>query len=70
MKIEEIRGKDSRELEVDIHELRKELFKLRFHASPEEVAKTARFKSIRRTIARIRTVLTERAIAAAAASPS
>ena len=62
MKVSEMRGKDSRELQLDLHELRKEAFNMRFRAASEEVAKTARFQEIRRTVARIKTVLRERAI--------
>jgi len=62
MKISEMRGKDSRELSLDLHELRKEAFNMRFRAASEEVAKTARFKEIRRTVARIKTVLRQREI--------
>jgi len=61
MKVGEVRGKDSRELRLDRNDLRKELFKLRFKATSEEVSNTARFKQIRRSIARINTVLGERA---------
>ena len=50
MKVSEMRGKDSRELSLDLHELRKEAFNMRFRAASEEVAKTARFKEIRRTV--------------------
>ncbi|MCC6669707.1 MAG: 50S ribosomal protein L29 [Planctomycetes bacterium] len=66
MKIEEIRGKDSRELSLDLVNLRKEFFGLRFKGASEQIAKTSRFREIRRTIARIHTVLTERERAAAA----
>lgn len=60
MKIAELRGKDSRELRLDIQELLKEQFHLRFKAANEELAHTARFRQIRRQIAQIRTVLRQR----------
>jgi large subunit ribosomal protein L29 len=60
MKVQEIRGKDSRELRLDLGALRRERFNMRFRAAAEEVAKTARFREIRRTVARIETVLRER----------
>jgi len=63
MKLEEIRGKDSRELRLDKQALGKEFFQLRFRAASEEVSNTSRFQAIRRTIARINTVLREREIA-------
>ncbi len=60
MKLNELRGKDSRELRLDIQELLKEQFQLRFKAANEEVANTARFRQIRREVAQINTVLRER----------
>lgn len=58
--IEEIRGRDTRELRLELQEHRKELFQLHFHGAAEAVAKSARFRQIRRTVARILTVLGER----------
>lgn len=60
MKVAEMRGKDSRELLLDLQALSKERFGMRFRAASEEVATTARFREIRRSIARIKTVLRER----------
>ncbi len=68
MKLKDIRGRDSRELKLDAQELHKELFELRFRAASEEVGNTARFKQIRRTVARINTVLRERQMAESAES--
>lgn len=65
MKLKEIRGKDSKELSNDLQDLKKEAFQLSFRSSTEDVANTARSTQIRRTIARIKTVLKEREIAAA-----
>jgi len=70
MKVGEIRGKDSRELELDMQSLRKEMFGMRFRGASEEVAKTARFRDIRRTVARIKTILREREVSAAKAAPA
>ncbi|MBX3462398.1 MAG: 50S ribosomal protein L29 [Planctomycetes bacterium] len=58
--IEDIRGQDSTELKAKLSDLRKEQFKLRFHGSAEEVARTTRHREVRRTIARILMVLGER----------
>ncbi len=60
MKLAEIRGKDSRELALDLQALRKEYFGLKFRAASEEVSNTSRFRQIRRTIARIQTILGQR----------
>ena len=65
MNLQEIRGKDTRELKLDLQALRKEQFELKFKGSSEEVARTSRFREIRRTIARILMVLDERARSAA-----
>ena len=60
MRLAEIRGKDSRELALDLQALRKEYFGMKFRAAAEEVSNTARFRKIRRTIARIQTILGQR----------
>lgn len=67
MDVKEIRGKDDRELRLDIQSMSKELFQLRFKASAEGVANTHRFKELKRNIARIKTVLSERALETARA---
>jgi large subunit ribosomal protein L29 len=67
VKLAEIRGKDSRELALDMQALRKEYFGMKFRAAAEEVSNTSRFKAIRRTIARIQTILAEREAAKASA---
>jgi large subunit ribosomal protein L29 len=61
MKIEDIRSKTDSELEFDIAEAKKELFGLRMKASTESLANSARITVLRRGIARINTVLHERA---------
>ena len=65
MKTSEIRGKDSRELKLEMQSMRKELFELRFRAAAEEIANTARFQQLKKGIARLATVLREREIAEA-----
>ena len=69
MKIKAIRGEDSPELIKTLQDLKKEQFRLTFRASSENVTNPARHRQIRRTIARIKTVLSERA-AAASSQPS
>ncbi len=61
MKIEEIRSKTDSELEFDISKLKKELFDLRFRAATDTVSNTADITRLRRSIARVTTVLHERA---------
>lgn len=60
MTIEEIRAKNNEDLLVDIDELKDELFELRFQHAIGQLENTARLKEIRKTIARIKTVITER----------
>lgn len=61
MKIEEIRSKTDDELDFDLKEMKKELFGLRLKASTEALANSAQIRVIRRGIARVNTVLHERA---------
>ena len=65
MKISEVRGKDPAQLELDVRALRKEQFDLRFKGASEQNANPARFRQIRRDLARILTVLKERSVSAA-----
>ena len=69
MKIEEIRSKTDSELDYDLKNLKKELFNLRFKASIDSVGNTAQINHHRRSIARISTVLHERAIGVRSQEP-
>ncbi|HVS08862.1 MAG TPA: 50S ribosomal protein L29 [Planctomycetota bacterium] len=60
MKIEEIRGKTDSELAYELDQLGKELFGLRFKMATETSANPARIRELRRSIARVETVLEER----------
>jgi len=60
MKIEEIRGKTGDELEIELHKLRRELFDLRFKSKTQALSSPARIRQLRRLVARMETVLTER----------
>jgi len=59
--IKDIRGEDSKELKAKLNDLRKEQFQLRFRGATDGATKPARAGEIRRTIARILTVLGDRA---------
>jgi large subunit ribosomal protein L29 len=61
MNIEDVRSKTDSELRYDLRGLEKELFGLRFRTTGETNANPSRIKEARRAIARIRTVLHERA---------
>lgn len=56
----EIRGLDTPDLQTKLGELRKEQFQLRFKGADEAAAMNNRNRDIRRTIARILTVIGER----------
>ena len=61
MKIEDIRAKTDSELDYELNNIKKDLFETRFRASMGTDAKTGRIRVMRRSIARIQTVLHERA---------
>lgn len=60
MKINEIREKNNEELLKEIDSLKQELFTLRFQQATGQLTNSARMKEIKKTIARIKTVMTER----------
>jgi large subunit ribosomal protein L29 len=55
-----LRGKTAAELQTELEALLREQFNLRMQKGSGQLAKTARFKAVRRDIARIKTVMTER----------
>ncbi|HZE76874.1 MAG TPA: 50S ribosomal protein L29 [Gemmatimonadales bacterium] len=61
MKPAELRELSSDELETKLKELIEEQFRLRFRSATEAIENPMRFRAIRRDIARINTVLRERA---------
>jgi large subunit ribosomal protein L29 len=65
MKAEEIRDLDATELNARLAELKEEQFKLRFASATMELENPKVLSSIRRDIARIKTILRERELAAA-----
>ena len=60
MKIEEIRGKGDEELGLALAGLKKELFDLRFKSASQSLPSPSRIRDLRRTIARMSTVVRER----------
>ena len=64
MKASELRGKSATELNDELLGLRKEEFNLRMQRGTGQLSNTARFKQIRREVARIKTVLNEQAASA------
>jgi large subunit ribosomal protein L29 len=62
MKIDEIRGKTPDELEYELKNARKELFDLRFKSASQNLQSPARIRSLKHTVARIETIVRERAL--------
>ena len=60
MKINKIVEMSSPELEKELGELKKELFKLRFSLATNGLDNPMRIKEVKKDIARIKTVLTQR----------
>ena len=63
MKINKIREMSSPELEKELGELKTELFKLKFSLATNGLDNPMKIKEVRKDIAKINTVLTERKIA-------
>ena len=61
MKPAELRELSSDELQGKLQELTEERFRLRFRSATESIENPMRFRAIRRDIARIKTVLRQRA---------
>jgi len=60
MKINKIREMSSPELEKELGELKSELFKLRFSLATNGLDNPMKIKEVKKDIAKINTVLTER----------
>ncbi len=63
--MKDIREKSNAELLKEVDTLKEELFTLRFQKATGQLTNFGRIKEIRKTIARIKTVISERAIAEA-----
>jgi large subunit ribosomal protein L29 len=61
MKATELREQSDDDLSSKLSELIEERFRLRFRSATEAIENPMRFRALRRDIARIRTVLRERA---------
>ena len=60
MKAQDIRELEGKQLEEKLQEYSEELFNLRFQHATAQLENTQRLKQVRKTIARIKTVLQER----------
>ena len=64
-KTDDFKAKTDDQLAVELGELKREAFNLRFQAATGQLEKPSRVKEVRRSIARIKTQQTERARSAA-----
>ena len=62
--VEELKAKSVTELNEELVAAKKELFNLRFQNATNQLDNTSRIKEVRKTIARIQTIITEKANAA------
>ena len=58
--VEDLRTKSAAELNEELVAAKKELFNLRFQNATNQLDNTSRIKEVRRNIARIQTVITEK----------
>lgn len=59
--VEELMNKSANELNEELVAAKKELFNLRFQNATNQLDNTSRIKDVRKNIARIQTVITEKA---------
>ena len=65
MKAQDLKAKTPDELRDALVALKKEAFNLRFQATTNQLENTARMRAVRRDVARVKTVLTQKAAEAA-----
>ena len=66
MKAQELKTKSPDQLRDELVALKKEAFNLRFRQATGQLENTARMNAVRKDVARIKTVLTQKAAEAAA----
>lgn len=66
MSAQELRDKTPDQLRDELTALKKEAFNLRFQQATGQIENTARMRVVRREAARVKTILNEKAAAAAA----
>ena len=62
MKPSELRGKDEAQLTKELEDLLKAQFSLRMQKATQQLTNTSQLKKVRRDIARVRTVLAQKAV--------
>jgi large subunit ribosomal protein L29 len=70
MKIKETRELTEQELRTKRRDIKQELFHLRMQQQAGQLEKSSQIRSLRRDVARIESVFSQRRIAAAAPTPS
>lgn len=65
MKAQDLRDKTPDQLREELASLKKEAFNLRFQQATGQLESTARMRSVKRDVARLNTILNEKAAAAA-----
>ena len=60
--VEDLRAKSAAELNEELVAAKKELFNLRFQNATNQLDNTGRIKEVRKNIARIQTVITEKSM--------
>jgi large subunit ribosomal protein L29 len=65
MNAHELRDKTPDQLREELANLKKEAFNLRFQQATSQLENTARMRSVRRDAARVKTILNQKAAAAA-----
>ncbi len=61
-KIKEVRALPSEELDAEITKAREKIFKLRFQGKGKDLENPGQLKALRKDIARMKTILSERAL--------
>ena len=61
MKVSELRGKSPEELRQELQSLLRAQFSLRMQKATQQLTNTSQIRKVRRDIARVRTVLTQKA---------
>ena len=62
--VEDLRGESAADLQEELVAAKKELFNLRFQNATNQLDNTSRIKEVRKNIARIQTLIVEKANAA------
>jgi large subunit ribosomal protein L29 len=68
MKADELKTKTPDQLRDQLTQLKKEAFNLRFQKATNQLENPARIRQVRRDAARVKTILNEKALAAATAN--